>query len=143
MRRVHVRQTYRDPHGWERTARRLGPLDEADRVLEVGLEIAPLGRRDALEAEEVEVRDVRVAGVAVADGERRARDRCGDAQGAAGAANEGRLAAPELSRDGDDVALDELLRQLGGNRLGFLRRARAKIQNRPSWTAGSAATPAS
>jgi hypothetical protein len=55
MCRVHVRQTYRDPHRWERAGRRLGPLHEADRVLEVRLEIAPLGRGEALEAEEVEM----------------------------------------------------------------------------------------
>src|SRR5439155_9052301 len=108
MCRVHVRQTYRDPHRWERAGRRLGPLDEADRVLEVRLEIAPLGRGEPLEPEEVEVRDVGVAGVAVADGEGRARDRRCDAERPACAADEGRLAAAELARDRDDVADDEL-----------------------------------
>jgi hypothetical protein len=120
MCRVHVRQTYRDPHGWERAARRLRPLDEADRVLEVGLEIAPLGRREPLEAEEVEVGDVGIAGIPVADGEGRARDRRGDPERPARAADEGRLAAAQLARDGDDVALDKLPRQLRGDRFGLL-----------------------
>src|SRR5436309_338057 len=115
MRRVHVRQTYRDPHGWERTGRRLGPLDEADRVLEVRLEIAPFGRREPLEAEEIEVRDVRLARVPVPDGEGRARDRRGHAERPACAADEGRLAAPEVARDGDHVAADERLRELHGD----------------------------
>src|SRR4051812_32390035 len=110
MCRVHVRQTYRDPHRWERAGRRLGPFDEADRVLEVGLEIAPLGRGEALEAEEVEVRDIGVALVPVADREGRARDRAGDPERPARSPDEGRLAAPELARDGDDVSF----RKLGG-----------------------------
>src|SRR2546421_8587093 len=143
MCRVHVRQTYRDPHRWERAGRRLGPLDEADRVLEVRLEIAPLGGREALKAEEVEVRHVGLAGVAVADREGRARDRRSDAERPARAADEGRLAAAELARNRDDVADGELTRERRGDRLGLLGRRGTKFdQNRPSWTAGSAATGA-
>ena len=144
MRRVHVRQTYRDPHRRERTGRRLRPLDETDRVLEVRLEVAPLRRRETLEAEEVEVRDVRVARVAVTDSEGRAGDRAGHAERTAGAADEGRLAAAELARDGDDVAYGELARQLRGECLGVFGRCRPKLgQNSPSWTAGSVSTAAS
>src|SRR5438045_7724527 len=104
MCRIHVRQTYRDPHRWEGTGRRLGPFDEADRLLEVRFEIAPLRRREALEAEEIEVRHVRVAGVPVAGGEGRARGRRRDPERAARTADKGRLAATEIARDGDDVA---------------------------------------
>src|SRR5439155_5656264 len=111
MRRVHVRQTYLHARGRKRAGRRLGPLDEADRVFEVRLEVAPLRRRDAPEAEEIEVRDVRIARVAVADGEGRARHVRSDAELAAGAADEGGLAAAELARDHDDVAGRELTRE--------------------------------
>ena len=72
----------------------LRPLDEHDRVVEVRLEVAPLGRGQAAEAVEVEVGHVRVPRVAVADRERRARDRRGDAERAAGAADERRLPRP-------------------------------------------------
>src|SRR4029079_16381945 len=67
MRRIHVGQTYLGTHRRKRTRRRLGPLDEADRVGEVRLQVAPLGRGESLQAKEVEVRDVRVGLVAVAD----------------------------------------------------------------------------
>ena len=68
MSAIHVRQTYLDARRREGIGRRLGPLDEADRVLEVRLEVAPLGGGEALEAVEVEVRDVhRLGRVAVAD----------------------------------------------------------------------------
>src|SRR5205823_3271039 len=80
---------------------RLGPLDEDDRAVEVRLEVAPLGRRDALEPEEVEVRDENAALVAVPDRVRRARNRPLDAEPPAGAADEGRLAGAELAGDGD------------------------------------------
>src|SRR5204863_6067132 len=96
---VHVGQTYRDPHRWERTGRGLGPFDEADRILEVRLEVAPLRRRETLEAEEVEMRDLRVARVPVADREGRASDRRRDAERPARAADEGRLAAAEVAGD--------------------------------------------
>src|SRR4029079_16798801 len=60
MRRIHVRQTYLGAHRRQRTRRGLGPLDKADRVREVLLQVAPLGRGEALEAKEIEVRAVRV-----------------------------------------------------------------------------------
>src|SRR5439155_14813240 len=113
MRRVHVGQTYRDAHGRQRAGRRLWPLDEADRVHEVRLEIAPLRRRKALEAKEVEVGDVGVGGIAMADGEGRARHERRHAESPAGPAYEGRLAAPELARHGHDVARPELAREPG------------------------------
>ena len=117
---------------------RLGPLDEHDRVVEVRLEVAPLRRRDAREAVEVEVRDVDRAGVAVADREGRARDRRGHAERAAGAAHERRLARAELARDGDDVARSRAARR-GRPRSARSRsprrwRARCARQKRPSWT---------
>src|SRR5439155_13670259 len=120
MRRVHVRQTYLHARGRKRAGRRLGPLDEADRVLEVRLEVAPLRRRDALEAEEIEVRDVRIARVAVADGEGRARHVPGDPELAARAADEGGLAAAELAGHRDDIAGDELASHLARYRHGLL-----------------------
>src|SRR5205823_14883876 len=39
---IHVRQTYLDARRGEGAGRRLRPLDEADRVLEVRLELPPL-----------------------------------------------------------------------------------------------------
>ena len=54
---------------------RVGPLDERDRAVEVGLEIAPLGGAEPDEAVEIEVRDRRRAPVEVADRERGARHR--------------------------------------------------------------------
>src|SRR4051812_6775599 len=125
MRPVHVRQTYRDPQGRQHTGRGLGPFDEADRVLEVRLEVTPLRGGDALEPEQIEVGDIRVSGIAVADGEGRARHMCGDTERAAGTADEGRLAAPELSGDGDDVARHELAREPYSDRLGLRRRGGA------------------
>src|SRR5215210_3173253 len=118
MRRVHVRQTYLDPDRRQRAGRRLGPLDEADRVLEVRLEVAPFGGREAAEAEEVEVGNVRLGGIAVADGERRARDGARDAERAAGAADERRLAAAELAGDRYDVSRAQLTGKGGCDPLG-------------------------
>src|SRR4029079_11551526 len=116
MRRVHVGQTYLDAHRRQRTGRGLGPFDEADRVLEVRLEVAPLGGGEALKAEEIEVRDVRIAGVAVTDREGRARHAGGHAERAAGAADERGLAAAELARDRDDVSGNEVARELSRER---------------------------
>ena len=82
----------------------LRPLDEADRVVEIRLEVAPLRRRHALEAVEVEVGHVASATVAMADRVGRAGHRPVDAERAAGAADEGRLPGAELARDRDDVA---------------------------------------
>ena len=65
----------------------------------------PLRGGDALEAVEVEVRDLdRGAVVAVADRVRRARDVLAHAERRARAAHERRLAGAELARDGHDVA---------------------------------------
>src|SRR5204862_490767 len=77
----------------------LGPFDEADRILEVRLQIPPLGRRKALETKEIEVRGVGVSRVAVTNGKGRAGDGSLDTQRPAGAADEGRLAGKELRRE--------------------------------------------
>ncbi len=53
-----VLEAHRDAGGGKADEPRLGPLDEDDGVLEVGLEVAPLRRREPAEAEEIEVRDV-------------------------------------------------------------------------------------
>ena len=53
----------------------LGPLDEGNRAIEVRLEVAPILRVEPGEPVEVEMRDRRRRLVAVADRERRARDR--------------------------------------------------------------------
>src|SRR5213078_4318718 len=83
---------------------RLGPLNERDRLVEVRLEVAPLGRGDAFEAVEVEVGHLpAVRVVAVPDRVRRARHPLPDPEGRAGAAHEGRLPAAELAGDRDDV----------------------------------------
>ena len=86
----------------------LWPLDEHDRVVEVELEVAPLGVGHAVEAVEVEVRDVEVAAVAVPDRVGRAGDRPLDPERPRRAAHEGRLARSELARDGHDVSGPEL-----------------------------------
>ena len=122
MRGVHVLQTDGEADRRQARARGLGPLHEADRVVEVRLEVAPLGGRDRGEAEEVEVRVGHAAAVAVPDREGRARDGTGDAERAARAADEGRLAGAELARDGDDVAGDEPRRERCGQRLRLLGR---------------------
>ena len=121
-------------------AGRLGPLDEADGVVEVGLEVAPLGGGDAGEAVQVEVRDVDAAVVAVADRERRARDRLGDAERPAGAAHEGRLAGAELARDADHVAGLQAARP-GGPRSPRSRRVRPTAAP-PGQSSAQAAVPA-
>ncbi len=114
-----------------------GPLDEHDGVVEVRLEIPPLGWRDVAKAEEIEVRDVHASVVAVPDRVRRTRHRPRDSERTAGAAHEGGLAGAELAGDGDDVARPEVGCQLCGELFGLGRRARLG-QKRPSWTAGSA-----
>ena len=104
-----VPQPHTDARRRQDAVSRLGPLDEDDRVLEVRLEIRPLRGRDAGEAEEVEVGDVGLALIAVPDRVRRARHRGGHAEGPARTADERRLARPELTRHGDDVARRELV----------------------------------
>src|SRR3954453_8604602 len=85
--------------GRQVAAGRLGPLHEADGAVEVGLEVAPLRRRHAGEAVQVEVRDVDAAVVAVTDREGGARDRLRDAELTARSADEGRLAGAEVAGD--------------------------------------------
>src|SRR5919206_1256685 len=89
--RLSVGEPCPHPHRRKAVAGRLGPLDEDDGAVEVRLEGAPLRRRDALEAEEVEVRDGDASLVAVPDRVRRTRDRPLDAERAARTADEGRL----------------------------------------------------
>src|SRR5262249_34505133 len=115
------------------------PFDEDDRFVEVRLEVPPLRGRHATEAEEVEMRDVDAAVVAVADRERRARDRLGHTERATRSAHEGRLPRAEVARDGHHVTQLERPRELRCQLLRFLRRVTLR-QKRPSWTAGSAAT---
>src|SRR5947208_3744440 len=125
---IHVRQTYRDAHGREDARSRLGPFDEADCILEIGLQITPLRGRDALESKEIEVGDVRVSGVAVADGEGRARHGHLDPERAAGAANERRLAGAELARDGDHVANQQPAGKPASKALRLFRRRRGQLE---------------
>src|SRR5918994_7898778 len=91
------------PHGRQPARGRLRPFDEHDRVLEVRLEVRPLGGGDRGEAVQVEVRDVWIALVAMADRVGGARDGSGHAERTAGAPDEGRLSGAELARDGHDV----------------------------------------
>ena len=116
-------QTHRVARRGQDALARLRPLDERDRPLEVRLEVSPLRGRDALEAVEVEVRDLdAVAVVAVADRVRGARDALAYAERAARAADERRLAGAELARDRDDVAGRQSPRELRRERLRLLRR---------------------
>jgi hypothetical protein len=107
----------------QRPASGLGPLDEDDGLVEVRLEVAPLGRGEPAEAVKVEMRHVRRAGVAVPDREGRAGDARRDAERTAGAADEGGLPGAELAGDQDDVAGDEACRKPTRKRLRLLRRA--------------------
>jgi hypothetical protein len=119
----------------------LGPFDEDNRVLEIRLEVPPLRGRDAAKAEQVEVRYIDAAPIAMADGEGRARDRAGDTERTRRPANERRLARPKLPGDGDDVARLEVADELCCERFGLRGRV-CLCQNNPSWTAGSAVTRA-
>src|SRR5919201_4032063 len=107
---LSVPQTGCDPRRGKRVAGRFGPLDEADRVIEVRLEVAPFRCRESLKAIEVEMGNVGRAGVAVPDRVRGARHRHSDPERTAGPADERGLARPELSGDGDDVAGGKLVR---------------------------------
>src|SRR5262245_40654733 len=107
---------------------RLGPLDECNRVIEVRLEVAPLGGRHALEAVEVEMRDLAaVRVVAVADRVRRARHAFAHTERDARAAYERRLTTAELARHGHDVADREPRREVGGQCLRFVGGARLRV----------------
>jgi hypothetical protein len=75
----------------------LRPFDEDDSVVEVRLEVPPLGRRDSAEAKEVEMRHVDAPFVAVADGVCRARDCSFDTERTARTPYKGRLAGAELT----------------------------------------------
>jgi hypothetical protein len=68
------------------------------------------------------VGDVDAAPVAMADGERRARDRPLNAEGVTGSADQGCLAGAQLAGHGDHVAGIQLRGETGAHRLGFLRR---------------------
>jgi len=116
-------QTHREAGRRQDALPRLRPFDERDRPFEVRLEVSPLRGRHALEAIEIEVRDLdTVPVVAVADRVGGARDALADAERTARAANEGRLAGAELAGDGDDVAAREPPRKLPGQRLRLLGR---------------------
>ena len=64
---IEVPQTDSDPLEWQKTRPRLGPLDEDNGVLEVRLDVPPLGARHRLEAVEVEMGDLDSTRVYVAD----------------------------------------------------------------------------
>ncbi len=86
-----VPQTDPDSYRRKRLPRSLRPLDEADRAVEIWLEISPFGRRNGLEAVEVEMRHVHSSTVPMPDRESGARDGPLHAERAARAANERRL----------------------------------------------------
>jgi hypothetical protein len=134
-----VLEAHGDAHGRQDSGSRLGPLDEDDRVVEVGLEVSPLRRGDVPEAEEVEMRDVDAPVIAVADREGRARDGIRHAQRTACPPDEGRLAGAELPGDGDDVPNSQVGDELRCELFGLGRRVCFR-QKSPSWTAGSAVT---
>ena len=116
--------------GRERVGTGLGPLDEHDGTVEVGLEIAPLGGRETAEAVEVEVGHVHDAGVAMTDRERRARHARRHAERPRGTADERRLADAELAGQEDDVAEGELAREARRQLLGLLHRAALDLERR-------------
>src|SRR5262245_5219571 len=111
-------QTHREAGSRQDALPRLRPLDERDRPLEVRLEVSPLRRRDAVEPVEIEMRDLdTVPVVAVADRVGGTRDALENAERAARAADEGRLARAEFAGDGDDVAGRKPPGELRGQRL--------------------------
>ncbi len=127
---VDMLEPHRRPRRRETAGGRLRPLDEDDRVLEVRLEIGPLRSGDVGEAVEVEVRDVGITLVAVADRVGRARDGRGHAEGAARPPNERGLAGAQVARHRDDVARLQLPRERGGDGLRLLRRAGDDLHER-------------
>src|SRR2546422_11141827 len=128
---VAVLEAHLDPRSRKNSCSCLRPLDEDDRVVEVGLQISPLRCRDAAETEEVEMGDVDASLVPVADGVRRARDRSLDAERTACAPDERRVARTELSGDGHDVAGTQVGREPSRDLFRLCRRTRLD-QNRPS-----------
>jgi len=134
---IDVAQADRHAHGRQLPCRRLRPLDEDDRVLEVRLEVPPLRRRNAAKAKEVEMGHLDAPLVPVTDGVRGAGDRSFDAESPAGTTDERRLARSELARDRHDVARPEIC---GKPRVDLFRlfRRTGFDQKSPSCTAGSA-----
>src|SRR6266540_2939016 len=124
---VNMPQAHPRPGGGQNAGGGLRPLHEHDGVVEVRLQIPPLRRRDLLEAEEVEMRDVDRARVAVADRVGGTGHRSGHAEGVRGSADEGGLAGSELSRDCDNVPALELPGEAGRDSLGFGRRRRRDL----------------
>src|SRR5581483_8986618 len=124
---VEVPEARRHPCRREPARARLGPLDEADRVLEVRLQRAPFRRVDPLEAVEVEVAH---APVAVPDRVRRTRHGPVDAERAGGPADERRLARAELARDRHDVAGLEARGEAGGDALRLGGRLGGQLDSR-------------
>ena len=118
---------------------RFRPLDEDDRVVEVGLEVPPLRRRHAAKAKEVEVGHVDAALVPMTDGVRGACDCSFDAERTARTTDERRLARSELARDRHDVAGAQIRSEARSDLLRLFRRA-SLDQKSPSCTAGSATT---
>src|SRR5262249_32612426 len=147
MRFVDMRESHRCAHRGEPGARVLRPLDKGNRAIEIRLEVAPFLGAETSDAVEVEVRHRNGALVAVSDRIGGAGNGLPDAERAAGAADERRLAGAELARDGDDVAGPERRREprAEGLRLGggcgvghhaprvFVRRSQTEVWHRIYW----------
>src|SRR3954471_684903 len=118
---AYMRESHFQGGTAELTLARPGPLDEGDPV---GAQVVVEQRRvlvlKALQAVEVEVGDRQPpAHVALADREGGRGDGAGDSEGAAGAADQGRLAGAELAREEDDVARPQALGDTGAERFGL------------------------
>ena len=109
---------------FEAPGRRAGPLDEGDRLrAHVVLENRRVFALQRFQPVEVEMGDGDSrAAVDLADREGRRCDRIGDPQGPAGAADQRRLAGPQVARDDDDGTRAEPGGDLGPDRFGFLGR---------------------
>ena len=118
-RRVDVLEQERRARAAGRRQTGVGPLDEGDGVVEVGLEVAPLRRAEPDEPVEVEMSDRCRAPIQMADRERRARHRSLDPERPAGTAHERRLACAELAPEEHDVAGPEERREQAAERLGL------------------------
>ena len=73
---IHVPQTDLGACGRKKPGASLRPLDESDGVVEVALEVPPLRIGHALEAVKVEMGNVNLTAIEMADGVGRTRDRC-------------------------------------------------------------------